>query len=246
MNIIKAILPYGLVTHKWVLNPKKIIKNILPYGIATIISKRNANKIYTGDYLKSKYVSDLTENEKWALLAILLFLESKQEEVKYLEVGIYAGGTIKFLKENSVKSKFTGVDLFEDFKPSTDNTHMWKNYTQAQVWEALGKERVTLLKGFSVDSLSALKQENKEFDFIFIDGNHTYKATKEDFKHSLPLLKVGSYVAFHNCSPGMTQEDKYYIKLDGGPWKLAHEILLENNFQLVDSIDRVKIFRRKK
>jgi hypothetical protein len=242
MKIIKAILPYGLVSGKF--SFKRWVKNFIPYGVVTSVSKSNQNKRFTVDYLKSKYVSDLSENEKWSLLALLLYLERTLGSADYLEVGIYAGGTIKFLKDNSTRSNFTGVDLFEDFKPSNDNTHDWKNYTQAQVWEALGKERVTLHKGFSVQCLADLQKEKKLFDLIFIDGNHTYKATKEDFEASLPLLKKNGYVAFHNCSPGASEEDKYYIKLDGGPWMLTHELLSNTDFKLVSNIDRIRIFQK--
>lgn len=244
MNIIKSILPYGLVSEKSNFSFKRLVRNFIPYGIVVAVNKNKVSKRYTVDYLKSKYVSDLSDNEKWSLLAILLYIERTQATSDYLEVGIYAGGTIKFLKHNSTKSHFTGVDLFEDFKPSGDNTHTWKNYTQAQVWEALGKDRVVLHKGFSVEQLNALQKEKKQFDFIFIDGNHTYKATKEDFEASLPLLKTNGYVAFHNCSPGASDEDKYYIKLDGGPWMLTHELLSNANFKLVTSIDRVRIFQK--
>lgn len=244
MKIIKSILPYGFVSGKSNFSFKKFIKNFLPFGIVSAVNKRNANKRYTVEYLKSTYVSDLTDNEKWLLLAVLLYLERTQKNTEYLEVGIYAGGTIKFMKENSKNSNFTGVDLFEDFKPSDDNTHFWKNYTQAQVWESLGKDRVTLLKGFSVQCLRNLQEKNKLFDLVFIDGNHTYKATKEDFEASLPLIRKNGYVAFHNCSPGASEEDKYYIKLDGGPWMLTHELLGNPNFKLVSSIDRVRVFQK--
>ena len=244
MNIIKSILPYGLVSGKSTFSIKKFVKNFLPNGIVVAINKSNANKRYTLEYLKSRYVSDLTENEKWVLLAILLYLERTQSNTEYLEIGIYAGGTIKFMKDNSQNSNFTGIDLFEDFKPSNDNTHFWKNYSQAMVWEALGKDRVTLFKGFSVQCLEELKVKGKMFDFIFIDGNHTYKATKDDFKASLPLIKKNGYVAFHNCSPGASEEDKYYIRLDGGPWMLTHELLSNPDFKLVTSIDRIRIFQK--
>jgi predicted O-methyltransferase YrrM len=244
MNIIKALTPYGIVKNQSKLKLKYLLKNILPNGLVEYLIKKNNHKIYTVEYLKSKYVSDLTDNEKWAILAILLFLEKKQKQVEYLEIGIYAGGTIRFLKDNSTHANFTGVDLFEDFKPSEDNTHMWKNYTREQVLKALGKDRVSLIKGFSVDCLQKLQKENKNYDLIFIDGNHTYKATKEDFEFSLPMLKKGGYIAFHNCSPGMTQEDKYYLKLDGGPWMLAHELGSNANFTLVSTNDRVKIFQK--
>jgi predicted O-methyltransferase YrrM len=215
----------------------------LPSFIVEHIIQKNQAKLFTTDYLIKNYVSDLTENERWALLAFLLMLEREVKEVNYLEVGVYAGGTIKFLQQHTNIVNFTGIDFFEDFVAANDNTHMWKNYSLNMVWDVLGKDRVTLYKGNSVDALKALEGKQIKYRLIFIDGNHTYKATKEDFNSSLPLLEKGGYLAFHNCSPGLTQEDKYYLELDGGPWMLTQELLQNKEFQLVTSADRIKIFK---
>ena len=240
---LKSILPYGITSGAFHFNLKKWIKNILPAFIVEYIIHKNEKKLYTTDYLLKNYVSDLTENEKWALLAFLLMLEKNGKEVKYLEVGVYAGGTIKFLQQHTKNVHFTGVDLFEDFLPADNNTHMWKNYSVGMVWESLGKDRVTLYKGNSEDTLLMLQDQLRKYELIFIDGNHTYKATKDDFNSSLPLLEKGGYVAFHNCSPGLTQEDKYYIELDGGPWMLTQELLQRKDFQLVTISDRIRVYK---
>lgn len=240
---LKSLLPYGIVSGAFHFNIKRWIKNILPSFIVEHIIQKNQAKLFTTDYLIKNYVSDLTENERWALLAFLLMLEREVKEVNYLEVGVYAGGTIKFLQQHTNIVNFTGIDFFEDFVAANDNTHMWKNYSLNMVWDVLGKDRVTLYKGNSVDALKALEGKQIKYRLIFIDGNHTYKATKEDFNSSLPLLEKGGYLAFHNCSPGLTQEDKYYLELDGGPWMLTQELLQNKEFQLVTSADRIKIFK---
>lgn len=241
--MIKNLLPYCCknITKG---SLKRPLRNILPTFVVLYWQKKNKEKQYSVEYLKNNRVSDLTENESWAILSIIIFLEKMQTRVEYLEIGIFAGGTIKFLKENSNISSFTGIDLFEDFIPSDDNTHIWRNYTLDQVMTGLGENRVNLLKGNSAIILGELQKQKKEYDFIFIDGNHTYKATKADFLLSNLILKKGGYVAFHNCSTGISQEDKYYLKLDGGPWRLTHELQLGSEFQLIASIERVKIFRR--
>jgi predicted O-methyltransferase YrrM len=242
-SFLRSFLPYGLTSKKYHFNFKKLLKNILPTGIVESVIIKNAHKKYTVDYLKSNYVSDLTNSEKWTLLAFLLMLEKSKQNVDYLEVGIYAGGTIKFLQENSAGTHFTGVDLFEDFVPSDNNTHIWQNYTRDQVLESLDKSRVLLEKGDSVLMLKKLRESGKKFDFIFIDGNHTYQATKDDLEEALPLLKDKGYLAFHNCSPGLTQEDRYYLKLDGGPWLLTQELMENNRFILMQESDRIKVFQ---
>lgn len=240
MNSFSKFLPYGIVHSKF--NLRKMIRSFLPVFMVGFFNRRNQAKRFTADFLKHNYVSDLTDPEKWTILGVLLSLERKQSDVNYLEIGIYAGGTIRFLKENSNYANFTGIDLFEDFKPSDDNTHIWKNYTIEQVQEALGKDRVELFKGDSSLILRALQNGNKKFDIIFIDGNHTYSATKSDFESALPLLKNGGYIIFHNCSPGLTQEDKFYIKQDGGPWMLTLELTQNSSFSLVEKVDRLRLF----
>jgi predicted O-methyltransferase YrrM len=242
-SFLRSIIPFGITSGSIHINVKRWIKNILPTFIVEIIIEKNKAKLYTTDYLFKNYVSDLSENEKWVLLAFLLMLERTKQNVNYLEVGIFAGGTIKFLKQHTKNVHFTGVDLFEDFKQSNDNTHMWENYSMKMVWEVLGKDRVMLYKGNSVETLIRLQKVDRKFGLIFIDGNHTYKATKDDFNSSLPLLEKGGYIAFHNCSPGSSQEDKYYIELDGGPWMVTQELLQGKGFKLVNTTDRIQIFK---
>jgi predicted O-methyltransferase YrrM len=39
-----------------------------------------------------------------------------------------------------------------------------------------------------------------EFDMIFIDGEHTYRAVLGDFKLSYPMLMSGGIIAFHDST----------------------------------------------
>lgn len=181
-SFLRLFLPYGLLSKGHTFNYKKMLKNILPTGIVEFVVRQKNIKKYTSNYLKNNYVSDLTESEKWTLLAFLLKLERSNQEINYLEVGIYAGSTIRFLQENTTKTKFTGIDLFEDFTPSENNTHIWQNYSMDQVLNSLDKSRVCLEKGDSVFVLRKLAESGRKFDFIFIDGNHTYNATKNDME----------------------------------------------------------------
>ena len=241
--MIRNLIPYFLVTGLKKNNLKKVLRSFLPYGIVKIIQDRNRKKMFTEEYLRKNYVSDLTESERYLLLSYLKLLEKNKSEVSYLEIGIYSGSTIRFLKERTEKTKFTGIDLFEDFQPGDDNTHIWRNYKMETVWNVLGKDRVTLFKNNSVDTLISLANADTKFDMIFIDGNHTYDATKSDFENSYPLLRQNSYIAFHNCSPGFSQEDRYYIERDGGPWLVTEEIKSDNKFKLEAEIDRMRIFK---
>jgi predicted O-methyltransferase YrrM len=239
MKIIRSILPYGIVTSKFDL--KRFLRNLLPYGLAMAIRRKRRKDQFTAEFLKKNYVSDLTPAEQYTILSFLKYLEKQHEEVLYLEIGIYAGGTIKFLKERTNRVHFTGIDLFENFIPSWENTHIWRNYSIDQVREALGEKGVTLIKGDSVDVLQTLS--GKKYHFIFIDGNHSYQATKLDFKYSVLLLEENGFIAFHNASPGLTHEDRHYIETDGGPWLLTQELGQEPGYRLIERTDRLKVFQ---
>lgn len=196
---------------------------------------RSASELVTMDVSM-----DLTMAEFNTILSILCDLERTRTFVRYLEVGVFGGGNIKFLKANTQKTTFTGIDLFEDFQCSSDNTHVSGTYTLDSVQRVLGND-VRLIKGNSEIVLPTL---NGKFDFIFIDGNHSYAATKEDFMNSISLLAPGGYVGFHNCS-SWGEPDVLYNKTDGGPWKVTQEIRRMPEWYLEAEIDRVRIFSKR-
>ncbi len=234
---------------------KSLLKAVLPPFVLDIYRERRDRKqreiaalnlkggLLNQELLrKSEYPSDLLDSEKYALLAILKRLEQTDGgRFEYLEIGIFGGGTMQFLKKHTSRVSFTGVDLFEEFQGSADNTHVSGTFTQEAVQQYLGSE-VTLIKG---DSMKVLPSLQKKYHLIFIDGNHSYQATLEDFRNSLHLLAPGGYVGFHNCSAHLWP-DRDYIQSDGGPWAVTQEVRKMAQFQLEIDIDRIRIFSQRK
>lgn len=185
--------------------------------------------------------TDLTENEKRIIACFAMMLQ-RQKQTRYLEVGVYGGGTLKFVKDHARGIDCTAIDLFEDFRPSSDNTHGWQNPTKEAVQNYVGQD-VRLIKDDSVRALTQLAQNGEKFDFIFIDGNHTYTATTADFENSLNVLNEGGYIAFHNCSSWHDNDWVHYNVKDGGPWQVVTELKQTGKMKCVGEIDRVAIFR---
>lgn len=46
------------------------------------------------------------------------------------------------------------------------------------------------------------------FDFIFIDGDHTYEGVKQDFLNYSPFCKTGSVIAFHDIIDSQRHRDR--------------------------------------
>lgn len=140
-----------------------------------------------------------------------------------------------------------GVDLFEDFiqhLDDPDQTHQssplpkervgavvhegqqlrvaYHETVEAALETEIRRSRIRtskgtfeLIKGNSTNEIHRL--EGKEFDVVFIDGNHTYEQTLLDFEASLQRTHPGSIILFHNA-----MEHEY--PQDGGPWRVCQEL----------------------
>ena len=91
-------------------------------------------------------------------------------------------------------------------------------------------------------SYNAVKTWDKPFDFIFIDGDHTYEAVKQDFEDWFPLLAKGGIVAFHDSAP-VTSIAAIF---DGwpGPIQLVKELRSHAGLEYVSTNDTLTAFRK--
>lgn len=183
---------------------------------------------------------DLTDDELRTLTSFGMWARRSRDSAKYLEIGIYGGGTLKFMADTVPGLFCTGIDLFEDLVV-VNNTHDGGNYTMNDVYEFVGP-MIRLIKG---DSATVLPVLNEKFDLIFIDGNHTYAATKIDLANSLDILAPGGFIALHNCSPNGDPDWWHYNREDGGPWQVACELKANPDFVLLAEVDRLAIFARR-
>ena len=97
-----------------------------------------------------------------------------------LEIGCYDGGSSWYLNhfarnmitiDNNVPCRFDPAELGEGYKYVGGDSHdpKMKEYFNAYNW-----------------------------DFVFIDGDHSFEGVKADFYNILPYLKKGTPVAFHD------------------------------------------------
>lgn len=181
--------------------------------------------------------SDLTENEIKALLDIC----AEAPGDTYMEIGVYAGGTMARVMENYQFFNYIGVDMFDGFVKSPDNTHVDETYTVDQIKEALPeKPGLQLIK---TDSRHLLEHLNFQFaGVVFIDGNHTYNATLIDVLNAYILLSYG-FIAIHNASNTM-HPDVNYVNADGGPYGVVEYLKKLPDLKYVGTFDRLAIFRK--
>lgn len=196
------------------------------------------------DGIYKMFKSDLTTKE---LQCIKDYIEKLNNPI-YIEVGVFECGTfLEILKQKKI-SEAIGIDLFEDFKKSDNNTHTDYTVNRNELISNIREKEKSsgfifplyeLIKGDSSEILSYLiLRKDKDF-VIFIDGNHTYEATKKDFEAIINKIKNG-YVIFHNAT-NTEYPDYLYVEKDGGVWKLVEE--LKSKYTFMGYQDRCAIFK---
>lgn len=126
----------------------------------------------------SKASQDKTE------LVRLLEAVSKVKPKVIVEIGVHQGGSIKTWLAAFNPDLVVGIEKDAVDPAYSAEVHLIQGASQdpevvAQVKEVLGKWPI---------------------DFLFIDGDHTYEAVKQDFELYSPLVRKGGIIAFHDAA----------------------------------------------
>jgi predicted O-methyltransferase YrrM len=111
----------------------------------------------------------------------------QDKQMKYLEIGCFEGASLNFMFNNIMteNSTATVIDPFIFYNNQLDVfTNNMKKYSH----------RFDLIIGYSENVLRTLKEN--DYDFIYIDGDHTSKGVFNDAILSFPLLKPGGIIIF--------------------------------------------------
>jgi predicted O-methyltransferase YrrM len=106
----------------------------------------------------------------------------KMHQVKTaLEIGVFEGETsIKMIEALPVGGYYAGLDINDYRKHKLDGNGVAVDFK-------LG-ESITLLKGFPAN----------HFDFIFVDGDHSWANILPEFKEVERVLAAGGILAYHD------------------------------------------------
>ena len=143
----------------------------------------------------------LSSTKRYAFLLQSIY---KKKPKSIIEIGVYNGKraiemieTAKIFNDEIV---YYGFDLFEDFykKKNLLKKELSKNpLTKKQVSNKLKRlKNINLIKGDTKLSLPKFIKSIKDIDFVFIDGGHSFKTIKNDWRNISKILKENSLVVF--------------------------------------------------
>lgn len=142
------------------------------------------------------------------------------EEIHILEIGSFEGKSTIWFLENFLQNKnstITCVDPWMDYSQDHDSLNSYFreenewNLTERRtkeiflhnIIESSSSNKVIIRQGFSDKILPSLITEQKMYDIIFIDGNHTAPYVMMDTIMSWTLLKKGGIIIFDDYTWGL-------------------------------------------
>uniref|UniRef100_A0A6C0EQN5 Uncharacterized protein n=1 Tax=viral metagenome TaxID=1070528 RepID=A0A6C0EQN5_9ZZZZ len=156
------------------------------------------------------------------------------EKVNILEVGTYTGTSLIELVKNIPKSNGIGIDLWSSY----EENELLKNMNNLKIEESFYKNirishlenRIKGIKSDSTNILIKFIQENKYFDFIYIDGSHKLADCYSDIILSWRILEKGGILVI---------DDYYYLKdvnILHSPYEAINHFLekYKNEYKLLD------------
>jgi len=115
-----------------------------------------------------------------------------------LEIGCDIGDTTNFLLDSNPTLNLTSIDPYENYIDWNGNSLNERENVYQQMVERLKgySNRFSLIRKTSDDAVD-LFSEN-QFDFIFIDGLHTYEQLSKDCENYYKFLKPGGIFSGHD------------------------------------------------
>lgn len=135
------------------------------------------------------------------------------------EVGVYKGGSLKFLGENFPDAVIFGFDTFEGLPKehwNKNEVHKPGDFSDTsieEVYKFIDNPRVLLIKGLFPES--AKQYKDQVYDFVHVDTDF-YEGVRSSLEFFYPRLSEGGIIVFddyewENC-PGVKKALKEFGK----------------------------------
>lgn len=168
--------------------------------------------------------------------AYLFGLVRRMKAHKVIEIGRYKGGsTLTIAAAMNGKGEFWSIDLGE--KEARLHQRGATRSFDDEIRDICARFAlpVTLLVGDS----RTIEVETGEVDLVFIDGDHTYEGVRNDFERFGRRVRIGGAVLLDDaCDEAMFRTHSESVGT------LLQEVLVEQSFRLVKSVNRLAHLER--
>lgn len=154
-------------------------------------------------------------------MAVIKHIESLYKNKTFdllVEIGVYKGESTLELLNNANIKRYVGIDPYEQYQEyEHDDTNQ---YTTDQLYNTVkekfkGFKQLELIRKYSSDAVDMFKDNS--IDFLFVDGNHSYKYVLEDLEKYYPKVKKG----------GIISGDDFFFREEINGIKMVYEAVVD-------------------
>jgi len=129
-----------------------------------------------------------------------------KKPIKVIEIGTDKGYNAKNMLQSLNISKIYLIDPYKSYREYTlsqpNRTPLIQSKAKIKAKRNLRKwdnknQKIKWIRKFSDNAIKDIKEK---IDFIYIDGNHTYKYVLNDLKNYYPLVKEGGILSGHDIN----------------------------------------------
>lgn len=246
--MIKQFLFNQVCKLKLVASRRKINKYNKEYSFDELsqnLRNRNENYDYFHHFfwnLSPKWLKEhrnyFSENSRGygedAFHAMWFFIFKEFRPKDILEIGIYRGQSLSLFSLLGIKMELeTDIHGISPFTSAGDHVSQYLRdldyYSDVKVNFDYFKLPIPFLhRGFSTDGKMVDVIQSKEWDLIYIDGNHDYEVAKHDFNFCANSLRKGGILILDDASLNTDYKPSFFSTAGHpGPSLVASEINLD-------------------
>lgn len=166
-----------------------------------------------------------------------------QDNLLFLQIGAYTGDASEWLCREILTSRSSILVDVDTWQGSDEEAHKRIDFNEVEAYydeRMKPYPRAIKCKARSSEYLIAAEKEN--FDFIYVDGDHTAAAVIEDAILGWRALKPGGIIAFDDYRWSHPKKDERYKPLPAIDFFINYYVLRENCFIYpVDNLEQVWI-----
>lgn len=159
---------------------------------------------------------------------------------EFLEIGVFRGQILGFIRLLSPKASITGIT------PLDSTGGHWESDYAADIkllHTNFKLKQPRIIKGLSTDDEVLAEVGKKEYDIIYIDGGHSYDVARHDVYRYSSFVKVGGYLVIDDASNRFNMPDGYFKGIEEVS-KAVDELLPNEYYEEVFNVVHNRVFKR--
>jgi predicted O-methyltransferase YrrM len=158
-------------------------------------------------------------------------------KTRLAEIGVWEGGTTRRLRE--VMAPGATLIAVDPYPPGRSGMNYQKLIAASEV-AAVRNGTVLWLRQTGAEAARAPCVLDAPFDFVFVDGDHTYEGLRQDWEGWSPLIAPDGIIALHDS---LLPEGHV---VDAGSVRYSNEVVVHDpRFETVDEVLTLRVLRRR-